>query len=48
MLKKYELTNEDYILTRYSNILKKQGITNIHDILFNFPTKYEDYNVSCN
>ena len=46
MLKKYELTNEDYILTRYSNILKKQGITNIHDILFNFPTKYEDYNVS--
>ena len=46
MLKKYELTNEDYILTRYTNILKKQGITNIHDILFNFPTKYDDYNVS--
>lgn len=46
MFEKYDLANEDYILTRYQNILKKQGITTVEDILFNFPTKYEDYNVS--
>lgn len=46
MLEKYQLVDEDYILTRYANILKKQGICTIQDLLFNFPTKYEDYNVS--
>ena len=46
MLEKYSLANEEYILTRYQNILKKQGITTVEDILFNFPTKYDDYNVS--
>lgn len=46
MFEKYDLDKEEYILTRYQNILKKQGITTVEDILFNFPTKYEDYNVS--
>ena len=46
MFEKYDLSGEEYILTRYQNILKKQGITTVEDILFNFPHKYEDYNVS--
>lgn len=46
MLEKYELINEDYILTRYQTLLKKQGILTVQDVLFNFPTKYEDYNIS--
>lgn len=40
------LSNEDYILARYQNLLKKQNILNIADLLFSFPTKYEDYRVS--
>ena len=40
------IANEDYILARYQNLLKKQNILSIEDLLFNFPTKYEDYRVS--
>ena len=40
------IANEDYILARYQNLLKKQNILSIEDLLFNFPTKYEDYQVS--
>ena len=40
------LANEDYILARYQNLLKKQNILTIEDLLYNFPTKYEDYCVS--
>ena len=40
------IANEDYILARYQNLLKKQNILTIEDLLFNFPTKYEDYRVS--
>lgn len=39
------IANEDYILARYQNLLKKQNILSIEDLLFNFPTKYEDYRV---
>ena len=40
------LENEEYILTRYQNLLKKQGILTVNDLLFSFPTKYENYTVS--
>lgn len=46
MLENYKLADEDYILTRYQNLLKKQGILTIKDLLYNFPTKYENYKVS--
>ncbi len=46
MLSKYNLADEEYILTRYQNILKKQGILTVKDLLFSFPTKYENYIVS--
>ena len=31
MLSKYNLLNEEYILTRYQNLLKKQGILTVND-----------------
>lgn len=40
------LADEDYILARYQNLLKKQNILTIADLLFNFPTRYDDYRVS--
>lgn len=46
MLRKYNLSDEESILTRYQNLLKKQGILTVHDLLFSFPTKYENYVVS--
>ncbi len=46
MLEKYNLSNEEYILTRYQTLLKKQGILTIHDLLLTFPIKYENYKVS--
>lgn len=46
MLDKYLLSNEEYLLTRYQTVLKKQGITTVEDLLFSFPTKYENYKVS--
>jgi len=46
MLEKYLLANEEYILTRYLTILKKQGIVSVDDLLFNFPIRYENYKVS--
>ncbi len=46
MLENYKLIDEDYILTRYQNILKKQNITTVHDLLFEFPIRYENYKVS--
>lgn len=42
-LHKVLLVNEDYILARYQSILKKQNIESVYDLLFNFPTKYDDY-----
>ena len=45
MLENFNLIDEDYILTRYQNILKKQGILTVKDLLFSFPTKYENYKV---
>lgn len=39
------LENEEYILTRYKNTLKKQGINTVEDILANFPVRYENYTV---
>lgn len=46
ILQNYLLENEDYIITRYKNILKKQGINTVYDLLMEFPTKYEDYTIS--
>lgn len=46
MLENYKLIDEDYILTRYQNILKKQNITTVHDLLYEFPVRYENYKVS--
>ena len=46
MLEKYNLANEDYILTRYQTLLKKQGILTVRDLLYSFPVKYENYKVS--
>lgn len=46
MLENYKLADEDYILTRYQNLLKKQGILTVEDLLYSFPIKYENYKVS--
>lgn len=40
------IAGEDYILARYQTLLKKQNILTIADLLFNFPTRYENYKVS--
>lgn len=40
------LDNEEYILTRHKNALKKQGINTVVDLLSNFPIRYENYTVS--
>lgn len=40
------LSDEEYILARYQTLLKKQNINTVYDLLFNFPTRYEDYIVS--
>ncbi len=45
MLNNYLLSDEDYILARNVNILKKKGILTVKDILFDFPSKYEDFTV---
>lgn len=45
MLNNYLLSDEDYILARNVNILKKKGILTVEDLLFEFPAKYEDYTV---
>lgn len=45
MLNNYLLSDEDYILARYVNIFKKKGILTVKDLLFDFPTKYEDFTV---
>lgn len=44
-LDEVKLSNETYILSRYQTLLKKQGIETAYDLLYNFPTKYEDYTV---
>lgn len=46
VLDNFNLQDEDVILTRYKNIFKKQGINTIRDLLFEFPIKYENYQVS--
>lgn len=46
MLNQVMLANEDYILSRYKTILKKANILTIEDLLYNFPTKYDDYTVT--
>jgi len=40
------LENEDYILTRYKNIFKKNDIITVSDLLNEFPTRYENFIVS--
>lgn len=45
MLNNYPLSNEEYILARYTNILKKKSILTVEDILFDFPSRYENFTV---
>lgn len=40
------LEDEEYLLTRYKNIFKKQGILTVNDLLMEFPIRYENYSVS--
>ena len=40
------LEQEEYILSRYRNILKKQGIETVEQLLTEFPTRYENFKVS--
>lgn len=40
------LEAEDYILARYRNAFKKQGIETVEDLLRDFPIRYENYHVS--
>lgn len=45
MLDKLLLSEENYILARYVNILKKKSILTVQDLLFDFPTRYENFTV---
>lgn len=40
------LENEEYILARYRNALKKQGIETVEDLLKEYPSRYENFKVS--
>ena len=42
-LNKILLADETYILARYQNLLKKQGISTAADLLYNFPTRFENF-----
>ncbi len=46
MLNKIMLADQDFILSRYKTILKKNNILSVRDILFHFPSKYDDYSVT--
>lgn len=46
MLDKIMLADEEYILSRYKTLLKKANILTVSDILYNFPSKYDDYTVT--
>lgn len=46
MLNKILLADEEYILPRYKNLLKKSNILSVSDILYNFPTRYDDYTLT--
>jgi hypothetical protein len=41
MLNKIMLADQDFILSRYKTILKKNNILSVRDILFHFPSKYD-------
>ncbi len=45
MLSEYQLVDEEYMLSRYVTIFKKKGIQTVEDLLFDFPTKYENFKV---
>lgn len=40
------LEQEDYILTRYKNIFKKNNILTVNDLMMEFPTRYENFVLS--
>ena len=40
------LEHEEYILSRYRNILKKQGIETVDQLLYEYPSRYENFKVS--
>ena len=37
------LSSLDYIPARHLNILKKYDITTVYDLLYEFPTRYENF-----
>ena len=45
-MKSILLENEEYILARYRNALKKQGIETVEDLLKEYPSRYENFKVS--
>lgn len=45
-MKKINLADESYILTRYKTILKKLNITTVDDLFNAFPTRYDDYTLT--
>ena len=40
------LLSEDDISSKYIQILKKQGIETVEDLLLNYPNRFEDYTIS--
>lgn len=46
MLNNIILAEQDFILSRYKTILKKNNILTVRDILFSFPSKYDDYTIT--
>ena len=46
MLNNIMLADQEFILSRYKTILKKNNILTVRDILFNFPSKYDDYTIT--
>ena len=45
-MKKVLLSELKYIPTRYVNILKKENIETVEDLLLSYPTKFSDYTIT--
>lgn len=45
-MKTINLADENYILSRYKTMLKKQGVNTVDDLLNAYPIRYEDYTLT--
>lgn len=45
-MREFSLADLDYITPRNLSILKKNNIETVYDLLYNYPTKYDDYTIS--